>query len=519
MIPTHRKIVTSKLTAEVELEIEEQRVERQERFEEAVVALCSYIERACDADGPDFFELTGTLWQMLMLVGLRAVELVCAMRRTAPAKTRAHDDDGRCYHYYKEKPFKLRCVFGEGEMIGSQYVRGQNAQSGEELCPQMASLGLLSLGGGFGPRLAVECAHMSSMCAFEAAKEQLERFFGYVPSTRALHGLVDQLGPIAGKVLEEAPCPEGDVLVFQLDGRGLPKIRDEEYKKRCRGHKKGAEAKPRRRRNDSRYLDSKRKVGQKKSRKKEVTVGIVYALNRTGDGGWKMVDKHYFARLGDREAVMAHLGRKLDELDEVPEKVIFLSDGAPQYTDLCQKYLPQADHVIDYYHVLEYIWTAAGAIKNVGEVDHEAWIRLLKQFLCEGKPNLVLVMLKVALTEIPKRGPGNKGRREAFQSAIGYIEKRAEMMPYDKLLAEGLEIGSGAIESAVRQVVQMRFDGPGMRWGDERPDKMLDLVCTRLSGLWIELEGKIREYAKRHQKVRRMTPLGVQESRQMRAAA
>lgn len=519
MVPTHHKLVTSKLTANIERQIEEERVQRQERFEEAVVELSEYIEQACVHDGPDFFELTGALWQMLMLVGLRAVELVCAMRRQAPPRTREHDEEGRCYHYYKQKRYALRCVFGEGEMMGSQYVRGKNAKSGQELCPQMASLGLLSLGGGFGPRLALECAHMSSICAFEAAKEQLERFFGYVPSTRALHGLVDRLGPLAGQVLEKAPCPDGDVIIVQLDGRGLPKIRDEEFEKRCQSHKKGSEAKPRRRRNDSRYLDSKRKAGQKKSKKREVTVGIIYALDRDENGGWKMTGKHYFARLGDREATMAHLGRKLDRLEDEPETVIFLSDGAPQYADLCEQYLPQATHVIDYYHVLEYIWTAAGAVRSGDDLEHEAWIRLLKQLLCEGQPNLVLLMLRTALSEIPKRGPGNKGRRKALLSAIGYIEKRSEMMPYDALLAEGLEIGSGAIESAVRQVVQMRFDGPGMRWGDKRPNKMLDLVCTRLSERWQELQTRIRHQAAKHEKVCRITPLGVQEARQMRAAA
>jgi hypothetical protein len=62
---------------------------------------------------------------------------------------------------------------------------------------------------------------MSSACAFGAAKEQLERFLPYVPSTRSLHGLIDKLGPMARKTLEAAPCPTGEVLVIQLDGRGL----------------------------------------------------------------------------------------------------------------------------------------------------------------------------------------------------------------------------------------------------------------------------------------------------------
>jgi hypothetical protein len=519
MVPTRHTAVTPKLTATVEAEIEAAQIRRRQALEDAISELHDHIEAASLAEGPDFFEITGTLWQALMLVGLRAVELICARRRQAPARTRAHDGERRCYHYLKEKSFKLRCVFGEGTMTGSQYVRGSNARSGDELCPQLEELGLLSIGGALGPRIALECAHMSSICAFSAAKAQLERCYGYVPSTRAMQGLVDRFGPLAGQLLDEAPCPSGDVVIVQLDGRGLPKIRPEEYAKRCRTHTKGADAKPRRRRNDARYLDSKLKPGHKKSKKREVTVGIIYGLDRNDKGGWVVTGKHYFARLGDRRATMAHLGRKLEELEDEPEKVLLLSDGAPQYTDLCEEYLPQATHVIDYYHVCEYIWAAAGAVRHDSELAHEAWVRLLKQFLCEGKPELVVAMLKGALANIPKRGPGTRSRREQVETAIEYIRKRTDMMPYKDLLTEELEIGSGAVESAVRQVVELRFDGPGMRWGDTRPQHMLNLVCARLSGQWEMLEERIRKEAAHPQKIRRMTPKGVKEERQMKAAA
>lgn len=63
------------------------------------------------------------------------------------------------------------------------------------------------------------------------------------------------------------------------------------------------------------------------------------------------------------------------------------------------------------------------------------------------------------------------------------------MMRCDELLEAGLEIGSGAVESAVRQVVALRFDGSGMRWGDDRANRMLSLVYVRLSRRWNKLGG------------------------------
>lgn len=521
-LPKHRTLVTTEVVGEVEQDIRADVERRRQGYRKAVDKLEQYVEEASGTDA-DLFEITGVLWEMLMAIGLKAVELIWARRRKAPDRQRCHDAEGRCYHYYKQKTYTLRCVFGEGEVVGSQYVRGKNARSGDELCPEFVEMGAWSLGGAFGPRLALECGRICSRTAFEPAKEQLERFLPYVPSTRGLQGIVDRLGPMAGEVIEEGPCPEGDVLVVQFDGRGLPKIRDEEYQKRCRTHDKGEAAGPRRGRNESRYLDNKRGRGKNKSKKREVTVGIVYGLTEADDGGWEAADeKHYVARMGDREAVMAHLGGKLDEAvarDDPPDKILLLTDGARDYEDLRDEHLPEeVDHVIDYYHVCEYIWRAARGVHDDRE-DIEAWVGMLKGLLCAGSPEVVVTALRLEHEEIPKRGPGNKGRRETLEAAIRYIDKRAEMMPYDELLAEGLEIGSGAVESAVRQVVELRFDGPGMRWGDERPDKMLNLVCCRLGRRWDDLEERLRERTKRPQSVRRITPVGVREARQMKAAA
>ncbi len=38
-------------------------------------------------------------------------------------------------------------------------------------------------------------------------------------------------------------------------------------------------------------------------------------------------------------------------------------------------------------------------------------------------------------------------------------------MRYDLLRKQWLDIGTGAVEGAVRNVVAVRLDGPGMRWG------------------------------------------------------
>ena len=513
---TNRKTrVTDDVVKEVREDIEADIRRRHKCFEEARDEFGALVEEFCASDD-DFFAITRTLWDALMILGLRAVELIWARRRRAPEKTSVYDAEGTKFRYHKQRGYSLRCIFGQGEVRGSQYIHGKNARSGDRLCPQMSRMGVWSLGDAFGPQLALECAHAASQMPFDTAKEQLERFIPYVPSKRSLLGIVDALAPHAQAVKDSQRCPTGDVIVVQFDGRGMPKISPEEYLKRCRPHQKGDEAPPRRRRNQSQYLDSKTGVGKNKTKTREVSVGIIYALNQTDDGGWEMAgDKQYFARMGDREAVMAQMGRQLDALDDEPDRILFLTDGLPHYETLRDRYLPdKTEHVVDFYHVCEYLWDAGAAIRKKRRKKF-GWVGAAKDLLRKGQAEAVITWLEQEYQKLPRRGPGTKDRRKTVEDAIEYIESRTDMMPYDELLDTGLEIGSGAVESAVRQVVALRFDGPGMRWGDDRPNRMLSLVCVRLSRRWNKLETRLRQHVRSsHSKIRRITPIGVAEQRQ-----
>jgi hypothetical protein len=56
--------------------------------------------------------------------------------------------------------------------------------------------------------------------------------------------------------------------------------------------------------------------------------------------------------------------------------------------------------------------------------------------------------------------------RESLQSLISYYSENAERMRYDEYLRLGYGIGSGAVESAHKQVVHARLRQAGMRWSE-----------------------------------------------------
>jgi hypothetical protein len=69
-----------------------------------------------------------------------------------------------------------------------------------------------------------------------------------------------------------------------------------------------------------------------------------------------------------------------------------------------------------------------------------------------------------------------------------YLEKHAQAghMRYGQFRRRGVALGSGAIESAIRRVVNLRLKGKGMLWAVANAETMLVLRSAALSGRWEE---------------------------------
>ena len=85
---------------------------------------------------------------------------------------------------------------------------------------------------------------------------------------------------------------------------------------------------------------------------------------------------------------------------------------------------------------------------------------------------------------IPATGPGNKGKRKRLAGVIEYLAKRSGKMNYEELTKRDLEIGSGIVEGAIKNIIGGRFDQGGMRWIKERAEALLQLRCLEVNGDW-----------------------------------
>jgi hypothetical protein len=74
----------------------------------------------------------------------------------------------------------------------------------------------------------------------------------------------------------------------------------------------------------------------------------------------------------------------------------------------------------------------------------------------------------------------------ALWTELSYLERHGEAghLAYARFRRRGVPLGSGAIESAIRRVINLRLKGNSISWYEENAEGMLLLRCLVLSNRW-----------------------------------
>ena len=134
--------------------------------------------------------------------------------------------------------------------------------------------------------------------------------------------------------------------------------------------------------------------------------------------------------------------------------------------------------VLDFIHVLEYLWKATYVFNPERSTDAEEWVleRLLR--ILQGKATGVAAGIRRSAT---RRGL-SKDERKLADVCAKYICNHAQYMMYDRYLAKGLPIATGIIEGACRHLVRDRLDITGARWSLEGAEAVLKIRALSSSG-------------------------------------
>ena len=134
--------------------------------------------------------------------------------------------------------------------------------------------------------------------------------------------------------------------------------------------------------------------------------------------------------------------------------------------------------VIDFIHVLEYLWKAAWSFFDKGEPASEEWVADQARKILHGKAHQVAAGIRRRATVY---GYSPAERAGADESAR-YLENKQDHLDYATALARGWPIATGIIEGACRHIVKDRMDITGARWGLEGAEAVLKLRALIATG-------------------------------------
>jgi len=439
------------------------------------------------------WEFERHLWSSLLGLGraLMALFLVRQALRPRPAVYRV---GGRQYLLEGDRTSSVGTRFGKMDFT-RPIGRLAEARGAAADLPVDRELGLCS---GFSPAVVMAMTRLCAQLAFFPARSMFRYFHEWAPSSRAVLRMVDAVGDEARPFLEALPPPkaEGDVLVVEVDGGGAPTMRHRELLRRRTRHQKRGRGTTRRHHRRAKRNGSKqerRRKGEKSKNAKVAFVGVLYSLRRTPSGHEGPINKRVIATFESHEALFMWLQREALKRGYGIKPCLFLADGSDHIWRLQKKYLPLAEVCIDWFHIIEKVWEAGECLHPEGSKQLTAWVKQMKSLLRRGRYRVVLSELCKALRRVPKTGPGNKGRRVRLSKVIRHFFKQRHRLRYKELRARDLVIGTGAVEGAVRNLVRLRLDGPGMRWGLERSERILHLRCILISDLWDEFSTHVAD--------------------------
>ena len=120
--------------------------------------------------------------------------------------------------------------------------------------------------------------------------------------------------------------------------------------------------------------------------------------------------------------------------------------------------------VIDWSHAVSKLHKIADEVKAWSSAQRQEWIKTAKDLLWNGRSDELLA-------HIDQLAVGR--RAKAIRSQRKYFQRNAARMQYKMFDAAGVPTGSGAVESAVRCIINQRLKGCGKFWKEQSAESML----------------------------------------------
>lgn len=366
---------------------------------------------------------------------------------------------------------RLASVFGEVTVERIAYRR----RGGADLHPLDAGLNLPREKYSHGLRQAAVRAAIAG--SFDHAQDQLARHTGTVVPKRQLGKLIVDAAQDFEGFYDQPRVTDTDtgemLLVISCDGKGIV-MRPEAL--RASTAKAAAAAKNK--------LATRLSRGEKANRKRIAEIAAVYDAvaaprcaadivrlpaepQRQSEPGPRARGKWLTASVEkDADQVIAQAFDHAERRDPGHRRTwIALVDGNNHQIERIRAEAEartiEITIVVDFVHVVEYVWKAAWCFFAEGDPHAEAWVGGMLRSILDGHARRVAeaIRRKAAYANL------SASKRDAADQAANYLLAKAPCLDYPHALTSGWPIATGIIEGAVRHLVKDRMDITGARWG------------------------------------------------------
>ncbi len=145
------------------------------------------------------------------------------------------------------------------------------------------------------------------------------------------------------------------------------------------------------------------------------------------------------------------------------------SDGAEWIWNLAADLFPDSCQIVDYFHALQHLALAAAALFPDKPTHAQRWY-------ADRQDDLFLGNIAAITTPLDHAG---------LLEFSHYFHSHQRRMQYQQFREDGFPIGSGSVESTVKQF-KARLSGPGMRWNPDAAQRMLLIRAAVLDGSFDE---------------------------------
>jgi hypothetical protein len=358
-----------------------------------------------------------------------------------------------------DRKITVKTMYGELELCRPYYYC-RNCGHGE--CPDDISYGLLGNQHKITKAVTMEATFMAqNQVSFEKAERMLERVYGIRINRETIRGIAETMGR---KAFTE-DSRKASELIDDMSSLGSGTLKDGVLYIMIDGAAVNTRVEDA---NGSTWRENKMAIAFSDK-----------AVIRRKDGGGIITHKEISPLIGTSDEFRKHALRAAVAAGYGCFRItVVIADGAPWIHNMCEEIFPDAVLILDLFHLKENIYGYAKYIYPRDNAKMVEWAetviaKIENEYDIDGALALV---------------PTYDDLPDSVVNLKKYIENNRERINYPEYKKQGYYVGSGAVESANKTIVQQRLKRAGMRWGVSGAQALLTLRAKDESERWEDVE-------------------------------